>query len=199
MPPAPRPVAPPSARAPARNLAGVHIVVDPGHGGKDPGAQGRSPIPEKVIVLDIAQEVAQRLRAQGARITMTRDSDRFIELDSRAAVADRTRADLFVSIHADSAKRASASGVTVYISRGASAASRRAAQRIANAVERAGVEFRGIQSAGFRVLVAHARPAVLIECGFLTNRAEAQRLSTAAYREDLASAIADGIADCFAG
>lgn len=190
------PLTPPTT--PAQTLRGATIVVDPGHGGADPGARGRSAMPEKAINLEIARELAQRLRERGATVMMTRSTDRSVSLDGRAAFADRTRADLFVSLHADSARRASAVGMTVYIGRGASAQSRSAAQRIAGAIQRAGIEFRGVQTAGFRVLVAHSRPAVLIECGFLTNVAEARQLNNAGYRARIAQAIADGVAEYFA-
>jgi N-acetylmuramoyl-L-alanine amidase len=190
------PLAPPTT--PAQTLRGATIVVDAGHGGEDPGARGRSALPEKTINLDIARELAQRLKERGANVLMTRSTDRFISLDGRAAFADRTHADLFVAIHADSARRASADGMTVYIGRGSSAQSRSAAQHIASALQRAGLEFRGVQTAGFRVLVAHSRPAVLIECGFLSNQAEARQLNNEAHRARIAQAIADGVAAYFA-
>lgn len=187
--PAPAPPVVPSDQG----LRGTTVVVDAGHGGKDPGALGRGSVPEKVIVLDIAQQVAGLLGERGANVVMTRTSDRFIELDSRAAMAERARADLFVSIHADSAKRLSASGITIYVSRNATAASHQAAQHVAAALKRAGFELRGVQTAGYRVLVGHSRPALLVECGFVSNRTEAQRLSTPSYRTRIAEAIAEGI------
>ena len=124
----------------------------------------------------MARELARLLRERGAEVVTTRDSDRFITLNGRASLAERTRADLFVSIHADAAGRAGASGATVYVARDASPQSRRAARSIEAALERAGIACRGIQRAGFRVLVGHSRPAVWIECGFLTSRGEARRL-----------------------
>jgi N-acetylmuramoyl-L-alanine amidase len=195
-PEAPEPLAPPVTAA--QTLRGATIVVDAGHGGEDPGARGRSAMPEKAINLSIGTELAQRLRQRGANVMMTRSTDRFITLDGRAAFADRARADLFISIHADSAKRASAEGMTIYVGRGSSQQSRSAAQRIGAALQRAGLEFRGVQTAGFRVLIAHSRPAVLIECGFLSNQAEARQLNNGSYREHIADAIAAGVAEYFA-
>jgi N-acetylmuramoyl-L-alanine amidase len=199
--PTPLPAKPPEApaRRPARSIGAVTIVIDAGHGGKDPGAQGLSASPEKTINLDIATRLARLLEEAGAKVVTTRSSDRFIELDDRAALADRSRADLFVSIHADSAQRASASGTTIYVARNALSQSRHAARSIVAAFQRAGIECRGTDSAGFRVLVGHSRPAVLIECGFLTNRADASRLNTATYRAKLAAAISDGIVTHFGG
>ncbi len=181
----------------AGSLRGHTIVVDPGHGGKDPGALGRGPAREKAINLDIATRLAERLREAGANVVMTRSSDRFIELDERSAIANRTRCDLFISIHADSAKRTTAEGLTAYIARGTGGQSLRAANHIGAALRRAGFDFNGVRGAGYRVLVDHNRPAVLIECGYVTNRSEAQRLATGDYREHIADAIAAGIAAHF--
>jgi N-acetylmuramoyl-L-alanine amidase len=182
---------------PVRPIGPVTIVIDPGHGGKDPGARGMSRVPEKEIVLAVGNDVARLLSACGARVISTRTDDRFIELDTRAAIAQRSRADLFVSIHADAASRKSATGATIYIARSASRQSRQAARCIADAFARAGIQCRGIRRAGFRVLVGHSRPAVLIECGYLTNRVEARRLNSPAYLSQLASVITDGIATFF--
>lgn len=196
LPPPERPE-PPPPRVAAGSLRGRSIVVDPGHGGEDPGALGRGPMPEKAINLDIARNLATELRDRGANVTLTRSGDRFISLDARAALADRTGADLFISIHADSSKKSSVQGMTIYIGRNASGESRRAAQAVAGALERNGLELRGVNSAGYRVLVGHSRPAMLIECGFVSNRAEAERLASASYRARIAAAIAEGVASHF--
>ncbi|MBN2561696.1 MAG: N-acetylmuramoyl-L-alanine amidase [Phycisphaerae bacterium] len=180
-----------------RPIGPVMIIVDAGHGGRDPGAIGVGPQPEKTVNLGIAMRLAALLEERGATVVTTRDSDRFIPLDERAALADRSRADLFVSIHADAARRADVSGATAYIARNASAQSRHAAESIITALERAGVGCRGIHMADFRVLAGHSRPAVLIECGFLTNSNDAVRLSTPGYQAKIAAAVAEGIAEHF--
>ena len=190
----PEPVPPPVAPGP-RPIRGVTVVVDAGHGGKDPGALGVGPQPEKTINLNIATMLAGLLEERGARVITSREGDRFISLDGRAALAERSRADLFVSIHADAARRSSASGATVYIARNASTESVQAGESIAAALKREGIQCRGVRRAGFRVLVGHSRPAVLVECGFLTNPSEAYLLATPAYQARVAAAIADGIAN----
>jgi N-acetylmuramoyl-L-alanine amidase len=191
-PPSPEPVMPPRPTS-----IDATIVVDAGHGGKDPGALGTSRVPEKVIVLDIAQRLRNELEARGARVIMTRDDDTFIPLDDRAAMADRYRVDLFVSVHADSSQNSDAEGQTIYVARNASITSIRVAQSIHRALERASFPSRGVRRAGYRVLVGHSRPAVLIETGFLTNSSEARRLASPDYRARLARVIADGIAAFF--
>jgi N-acetylmuramoyl-L-alanine amidase len=193
----PKPVVKPTVTS--RALAGATIVVDAGHGGHDPGARGVSAVSEKSINLNLAIKLAGLLRSRGAKVVTTRERDVFIPLDDRAATADRMRADLFISIHADSSQRSSVSGTTIYISRNASGQSEAAARCIATALEHAGIECRGVHGAGYRVLVGHSRPAVLVECGFLTNRDDAQRLSTSAYQSRVAEAIANGVADHFKG
>jgi N-acetylmuramoyl-L-alanine amidase len=198
LPAPPIPKAPPAPRTPTlRTLNGTIIVVDPGHGGHDPGARGLSAVAEESINLNVAMRLARLLEERGAKVITTRNSDRFISLDDRAALADRTRADLFVSVHADSSRRPGVSGATVYISRNAAGSSREAARSIVAALEQAGIECRGVQRAGFRVLVGHSRPAVLIECGFLTNRADAARLNSSSYQDRLAAAITAGLAEYF--
>ncbi len=174
----------------------VTVVVDAGHGGRDPGAQAHG-LTEKEVNLSISMRLAQILRARGVTVTTTRDTDVFIPLDDRAAMADRVSADVLVSIHADAAERLEASGTTVFISRQASAESRDLAERINAAFVESGIESRGVRTAGFRVLVAHSKPAVLVECGFLTNEYDASRLARADYRQRLAQLIADAVTDHF--
>lgn len=170
------------------------VIIDAGHGGKDPGARGVSTAPEKTITLDIARKLASTLRRRGANVVMTRTDDTFVSLDGRAAMAERHHVDVFISIHADSAPRASASGATVYIARNASKRSRSVAEQLNQALQRAGIKTRGINKAGFRVLVGHSRPSVLVECGFLTNASDARQLNDGAYQSKLIRAIADGLA-----
>ncbi len=187
----------PEKPSPRRPSGPASVVVDAGHGGRDPGAQGLSALPEKTINLRIALKLADKLKARGITVETTRTTDVFLELADRAAKADRARTGLFVSIHADANPKPQISGTTVYIARNAGAESVQAGRSIVTALERAGIECRGLGRANYRVLVGHSRPAVLVECGFLTNRAEAAKLNTEAYQERVAAAIAEGIADFF--
>lgn len=101
------------------------IVIDPGHGGKDPGAIGKGGLKEKVLVLDIAQQLKKNLENKGIRVVMTRDRDEFIPLEERARIANRNRADLFVSVHANSSRSRSARGLEVYFLRNLNLTSRK--------------------------------------------------------------------------
>jgi len=175
------------------SLAGKTVVIDAGHGGRDTGAPGVGPIQEKNVNLAIAMRVVQMLRERGVTVITTRGDDTFLSLNERAATADRTATDLFVSIHADSAPNPHATGATIYIASKALGASESAARRINASLLAAGIETRGVRSARFRVLVGHSRPAVLVECGYLTNRAEANRLASGGYQTRVARAIATGV------
>jgi N-acetylmuramoyl-L-alanine amidase len=108
-------------RVPARRgslgkeAAGITIVLDPGHGGKDPGASGVRGIKEKDVVLAIARRLAARIEDTiGARVVLTREHDEFLSLEARTALANAVGADLFVSIHANASMQRSTSGVETY-------------------------------------------------------------------------------------
>ncbi len=182
---------------PGNNLAGRTFIVDPGHGGRDPGAGavGYSPIPEKTLVLSIAKDVETLIKGQGGRVIMTRTGDTFVELDERAAIAERYKADLLVSIHVDSNNDRTISGPSIYVCRNASAISRRIANSIHKHFLDVGIQSRGVRQADFRVLAKHSRPAVLVESGYLTNATEARNLNMNGYRTRIAKAIVGGITD----
>jgi N-acetylmuramoyl-L-alanine amidase len=201
-PPAPpvyKPPVPPVKIPTFGTLKGKTVVVDAGHGGKDPGSQGTrfSTMDEKRINLSIATEVAKQLKAKGAKVIMTRTGDRFIELDDRAAMAERYRADLFVAIHSNSHPDSSRRGAVVYTARQPSHLSMVAAMIIDKAIQNAGIPS-DTDRADYKVLVLHSRPAVLIECGYLSNYSDCKRLNSSAYRSQIATAIVSGISGYFA-
>lgn len=100
-----------ASRKPASRL----LMLDAGHGGRDPGAIGRSGTYEKDVVLDICRQLANELsKTPGLQVRLTRDVDKFIPLDERVAIAERAKCDLFVSLHADSAPDTSARGLSAY-------------------------------------------------------------------------------------
>ena len=196
----PTPLPPPPQPWTGRQIRGAVVVIDPGHGGHDPGAMAKfgGQVAEEAIVLDIGVQVGRMLSERGARVIMTRNTDRFLELQERADIAERNRADLFISIHADSSENRGASGTCVHVYTQASAQSMKAATRMTAAFGRAGIECRGIAHNNYHVLREHSRPGMLIECGFLTNSGDARKLNSASYRTQLAKAIADGATAYFA-
>jgi N-acetylmuramoyl-L-alanine amidase len=108
------PSAPPKRPTAARDQR-WHVIIDAGHGGKDPGAIGPSGLMEKEVVLDIARRLRELMQQDPQwRVTLTRDTDVFIPLEERTAIANAKGADLFVSIHANSAERPDANGIETY-------------------------------------------------------------------------------------
>jgi len=172
----------------------VLITIDPGHGGRDPGAVGIGNIYEKEIVLDISLQVAELLERQGARVLLTRRDDREIDLEPRVQVANRANANIFVSIHANaiSMSRPDVNGVETYYY--SSVAGRTLAEAIQNSMlEATNMNNRGVKEARFYVLRRTRMPAALVEVGFVTGREDAALLADPAFRQRMAAAIARGI------
>jgi N-acetylmuramoyl-L-alanine amidase len=167
------------------------IVIDAGHGGFDRGGVPGQRISEKDKCLDVAQRLKRILQAGGYRVIMTRDSDVFIPLPTRVAIANSYRGATFVSIHFNCASRAGANGIETYYYRSDSASLAASIHR--NVVSSAPSENRGIRRRGFYVLRRTAIPSVLVECGFLTNPTEGRLAQSGDYRERLAQQIARGI------
>ncbi len=171
------------------------IIIDPGHGGKDPGALAKiGGQDEKVLVLDIAKRLRTKLKEKGARVIMSRNSDRFVKLDDRARLADRYNADLLVSIHIDSHKNPQVKGATCYIARKSLRKSREVAESIDCCLNSNLINCKGVRRADFRVLIGHSKPAVLVECGYITNIVDDMNLNNSTYRDKIAESIATAIA-----
>jgi N-acetylmuramoyl-L-alanine amidase len=168
------------------------VVIDPGHGGKDPGAIGISGLEEKDIILPIGRRVAAILQQNGVQAVMTRDSDYFVSLPGRVEMAERANANVFVSIHANSAgaNRPEISGLeTYYYDKGLSLA-RTVHNRILQSLN---IKDRRVRKARFYVLRKSSMPSILVETGYVTGREDAAKLSTSAYQNQMAEAIAQGI------
>ncbi len=192
VPTAPAPMNYP-APSPMRSRDGRRVVViDAGHGGRDPGAVGIGGLQEKGVVMDISNQVARLLEQNGVQVVMTRQDDREIDLAPRVQLANRVNADIFVSIHANAIdmSRPDVNGIeTYYYSSG-----QRLAQTIHNSLlQGTGARDRRVRQARFYVLRHTSMPAVLLEVGFVTGAEDAPRLANAAYRTQLAQAIVQGI------
>jgi N-acetylmuramoyl-L-alanine amidase len=213
-----RPLLLPAAGAP---LAPVRtICIDPGHGGKDPGTMNlRLGLKEKTYVLDLGLRLQRIFQAAGYRVVMTRTTDVFLSLESRAALSNRAKADCFLSLHFNATQSESVNGAEMFIltpqfQRSTSSASASASDRTALpgnrhdarntslgfAVHRRIVRTlarpdRGIRRARFAVLRPVDCPAILVEGGYLSNMAEARAIQSADFRARLAEQIARGVAD----
>ncbi len=167
------------------------VVIDAGHGGHNLGTTSRWGGAEKSNTLAVALRLDPKLRAAGFQTVLTRKGDYFVELNERAAISNRQDNAIFVSIHFNEGARRAARGTETYYK---SRPSRELAERIQRAVSTLpGASSRGVKTANFRVLKRNEYPAVLVECGFLSNPAEGCRCATSSYQEMLAGAIAGAI------
>ncbi|OIJ11715.1 hypothetical protein BKP37_14820 [Anaerobacillus alkalilacustris] len=174
------------------------IVIDPGHGGNDPGAVAHG-YREKDIVLKMSLFLKQKLEQAGAKVVMTRSSDVFVSLSNRTAVAKNANADIFLSIHTNSSTFESAHGTETFWNRNYE---RHNSEKLASSlqsklVQNLGLRDRGVKEAGFEVIKYTQMPSVLIELGFLTNKAEAQKLASSQFQEQAAQAILEGLLDYY--
>lgn len=206
------------------------VVLDPGHGGRDPGALGAYGLQEKDVTLRLARALRPRLLARGFRVVLTRDGDQTLSLEERTAFAEGVGGDVFISLHTNASKRRSARGIeTYYLDKSHERHSRRVAARendvppdrlddlqrivgqlrvsevsvysarLAKTVQEeviagvrathGSVEDLGVKRGPFYVLFLSNMPSILLEAGFLTNRAEARRLRNDFYVDVLAEQI----------
>lgn len=194
----------------------VRVMLDPGHGGEDSGAISTvNGLLEKDLVLDLAFRVGERLEQAGCEVFYTRTTDTFITLSGRTRLAAKKKADLFVSLHANTAGASSARGRETFSIPVTGSLSTSKDKRVA-VIYRAGNKHdvkngllafaihkhtpgrigrfdRGIRHARFQVLRDAPCPAVLLESGFLSNPTDARNLASNWYCERYAQGVADGI------
>jgi N-acetylmuramoyl-L-alanine amidase len=214
------------------------LVLDPGHGGKDPGAVGRLGTLEKEVVLDVSKLVKTKLESHGFEVLMTRARDEHVPLVRRSQFALEQKADLFISIHANASPNRAACGMETYFLSEAKTDWERAVAARENAAlhldtpdsiplgdeleliltdlaqneyltesselaariqERtwpcARIKDRGVRQANFYVLRQNYMPAVLVECGFLSNASEEKLLRSPKHRERIAEGVCAGIVE----
>jgi N-acetylmuramoyl-L-alanine amidase len=216
------------------------VIIDPGHGGKDPGAVGASGLQEKEVTLDIALRLKSMLdKAPGLKIIMTRKDDRFIGLRERTKMANQKSGKLFISIHCNSLPNGTGTGFTTYFLKPArnenamqtalrenavikyeessseyqelndenyillamaQSEFARESESLAGIVQNkmrmnTGLKDRGVDQAGFYVLVNASMPAILVETAFLSTRREEKLLRTKKFRQQVAQALYDSIVE----
>ena len=171
------------------------VVIDPGHGGPDPGAVGIANLRETDVVLDVGLQVAQLLQAKGVQVLMTRTSEVDVDLPPRAALANSSGADLFLSIHANalSMTRPDVNGIETFYFE--SPRARGLAQAVQDEVLAVspGSPDRGARTARFYVIRRTVMPSALVELGFVTGQLDSPRLADPAHRRRLALAISRGL------
>lgn len=167
------------------------ICVDPGHGGKQPGAVYGGKM-EKDAALSIALKLKAKLKAVGYNVIMTRDTDVDVSLKRRCEISNGAGTDAFVSIHLNAAGRTSASGAETW--EWGQAQSKLADSVQKELVAASGFKDRGVKcSTAFYVLKHTKAPALVVECGFISNKTERERLFDDATQDKIAAGIARGI------
>jgi len=182
-------------KATSTELRGLHICIDPGHGGKDMGGEAFG-IQEKTIALDVSLMLRDLCEAAGAKVTMTRTTDVYPELDERVKVANTCGCVLFLSVHANIAPNSNEVNGFEAFYNGNSAAGQRFARNLVAAYDaHSEAPNRGAKKdpRGLRVLEKTKVTAVLFELGFLSNEAEGKRLAKKSVQQAMAKALFDGI------
>ncbi|MCL6611118.1 MAG: N-acetylmuramoyl-L-alanine amidase [Peptococcaceae bacterium] len=191
----------------ARSLKGARIILDPGHGGSDPGASGPTGLKEKDVNLDIALKAAGYLRKEGATVILTRTGDSYVDLAGRPNAAGNKGADLFVSIHSNANPSSGVSGTSTYYLRNADQETEQVRfegmylakylqSSLVSALKRTD---KGVLQADFVVLVKSKVPAALVEVAYISNPEEERMLRDEAFRDRAAQALVRGISDYLAG
>jgi len=188
-------------------LRGTRIMVDPGHGGGDAGAQGPTGAKESMVNLAVSLKLRDKLTDLGADVRMTRDTDRKVshpdatqqeELRARVVLANEWPAQVYVSVHSNSAANSAAHGTETYHSRNASNKSKEMAANVnAEMVAATGFRNRGVKAANFHVIKNTSMPAILVETGFISNPVEEVHLTDPAMQDKMAQAITNGVEKSF--
>ncbi|MED4130204.1 N-acetylmuramoyl-L-alanine amidase [Shouchella miscanthi] len=179
------------------SIQGKRIVLDPGHGGNDPGAIANGLI-EKNLNLDIALKTKNLLERAGATVIMTRTTDIFITLQNRALIANTSNADIFISIHNNAFNGIANGTETFWHGRNERANSIRLANSLQNAVvSKAGTTNRRVAEGNFHVIRETLIPSALLEVAFMDHLGDAEKLSQQSFLHDSAKGILIGITNYF--
>lgn len=201
------PPLPPSTGNPAApvkgSLNGKVIVIDPGHGGSNPGAVANN-TRESDNNLAVGLKLRDKLVQAGANVIMTRETDRTVapagsslgaELEARVSLAKNKNADLFISIHSNSNPNTNIAGAMTFYPSGKSSTLAAAVQNAL--IAETGAINKGTEAATFYVLRNAAMPSILVEMGFVTNSKEAALLNSDSYRTKISQGILNGIVNYF--
>lgn len=178
-----------------KSLAGRNIVLDPGHGGKDPGSIGLGGIYEKDVISSTTNAVAQELRNAGANVIITRTGDYFISLNERIRISEAYNTHAFISLHYNAFPILSVNGISTYY---ANESSKPLAQYVqASLASTVSLHDRGVMQANYRVIHHNSSPAILMELGFITNPGDIAVVQTSDYQNKVAQAITNGLKKYF--
>ena len=178
------------------SLAGYNIVLDPGHGGNDPGAIGFNGVMEKNLTLSIAETVASHLRSAGATVKVTRAGDQYVSLDERVQFSGSYQTDAFISLHYNAFPFMAVNGIGTYYS--TNGQDRTLAESIQHSIgKHVGLHDRGVHYGNYHVLRENSDLSVLIELGFITNPNDLFTIQTRKYQNNVAEAITSGLENYF--
>lgn len=194
----------PSQQQPLLQKRGGPVVfLDAGHGGHDEGAVVKlAQLQEKALSLEIVKRIEKLLLSWDYSVCLSRRHDVFVPLQKRVSLADRSKATIFVSIHFNSAPSKKVRGAEVYFYDCPNSSRSNSSKKLASAIlirlcETLPTPRRGVKHGDFCVVRETSMPAVLVEAAFITNPKEARLLTSASYKQQIASAIAKGINDFF--
>jgi N-acetylmuramoyl-L-alanine amidase len=175
-------------------LSGYTIVIDPGHGGKDPGAIGHNGVMEKDLILATSKRIAAQLQEAGANVILTRTDDYFVPLNERVHISNSHEADAFISIHFNAFDANYVGGINTYY--------HKSGYKLAHIIqhslsEEVALKNRGVIQHDYRVLRDNEQVAILVELGFITNTTELSTLKTDDYQSKVARAITIGLIEYF--
>ena len=170
------------------------IVIDAGHGGKDPGAVNSSKH-ESIAALAIAKKVGTQLKNKGFSVKYTRSTDKYMSLSERCKISNEYGADAFISIHLNAAANREANGIETWRYANVGDTTRKLAKEVqTELIAATGARDRGVKtSTTFYVLKHTKAPAVLVEAGFISNNDEAKLLFASKYQTKIAQAIVKGV------
>lgn len=172
----------------------IKICVDAGHGGTDPGAVNGA-LHEADAAMAIAKKVGALLKARGAIVKYTRTADNAVSLADRCKISDTFGADAFISIHLNAAENKNAAGIETWRYSNVGSRTKKLAESVqTELIGATGAKNRGVKTTSSLYVLKHTTAsAVLVECGFICNDAEAKKLFTAKYQDKIASAIVNGV------
>ncbi|CDQ18103.1 N-acetylmuramoyl-L-alanine amidase [Halobacillus karajensis] len=181
-----------SAPAQTNSLKGKTIMIDAGHGGRDPGALGRSGSYEKTLTLETAFNLKKELESKGAKVLMTRTEDHYMSLSVRSYHSNHSDADVFISLHYNSTPLSiPARGISSYYYNVKDKALATSLQSSITTLT--GMKNRGIQKGNFHVIRENSKPAVLLELGFISDAREEQIIKTNSYQTKASQGITEGL------
>ncbi|SFA96245.1 N-acetylmuramoyl-L-alanine amidase [Lentibacillus halodurans] len=176
-------------------LSGLNIVLDPGHGGKDPGAIGIGGVLEKKLTINASDRVAQQLREAGANVIQTRSDDTFISLEDRVQISKANETDAFISLHYNAFPLDGVNGFSTFYD---AYDDRALADDIQSGLEQhMALNSRGLMQKEYHVLRENRDASVLVELGFITNPYDMSIIETAEHQDHVAQGITEGIAAYF--